>query len=67
MTYYSISHPRVAGEGYGIMIIDVRVVRDISPRCSIVRYIADKCNACEVSAAHFDDVLSNFLSDMESF
>lgn len=67
MTYYSVSSPRVADEGYGIRIINVRVVRDISFHYNVVNEIADKCNACAVDAEQFDDVLQNFLSDCESF
>lgn len=67
MTYYSVSYPRSAEEGYGIAIVNVRYVRDISRHYRTVKAIIEKCNACEVCAEQFDDVLENFLTDFESF
>ena len=67
MTYYTLSNPQIIGEGYGITVIDVRVVRDISSDYGVVKRLIDECNSNGVAAVHFNDVMENYLSDFKTF
>ena len=67
MTYYAINQPQNDREGYGVIVIDIRIVRNISSNYQVVKNLIDECNSNELSAVHFDDVLENYLSDGKTF
>ncbi len=67
MTNYSVLSPSADSEGYGIKIVSIRLVYDISKNLAAISELCDKCNALDVDPVHFDCVLEDFLSQKKDF
>lgn len=66
MTEYSVLIPEKENEGYGVKVVTTRFVYDISRNLSAVKRLCRLCNEQDVSCAHFDTVLEDFLSSKKN-
>ena len=62
MAKYCVINPLSENEGYGIKVISVRYVYDISSNLRAIEGLCARCNENDVDPVHFDDVLEDFLS-----
>lgn len=67
MIHYSIIPPKKYEKGYGIKIIKEKTVNDISTNFSAILKLVNMCNKAEVDFDHFEDVLENFIDDLNTF
>lgn len=67
MTEYSVIIPEKENEGYGVKVVSTRLIFDISRNLSAVKRLCRLCNELDVSPAHFDTVLEDFLSRKDCF
>ncbi len=67
MIHYSIIFENKKGKHYGIRVIKEKCIHDITSNLEMIQNFVNICNKNELDYEHFEDVLENFLGDLESF